>query len=70
MTAQGGVELAVEGSSKNEKGLMDMHNRVVIVGDGGIRKINGSGKIQSINKMGLLKKSTGLLELSWSSNFQ
>ena len=33
----------MEGLSKNEKGLMDMDNSVVIAG-GGIRGLNGNGK--------------------------
>ena len=35
----------MEGLSKKEKGLMDVDNRVVIEG-GGIRGLNGNGKIQ------------------------
>ena len=36
----------MEGLSKKEKGLMDMDSRVVIVGGGGIKGINGNGKMQ------------------------
>ena len=34
MTAKGGGGKGVEGLSKKEKGLMDMDNSVVIVGEG------------------------------------
>ena len=43
--------MGLEGSSKNEKGLMEMDNRVVIAGgrgwievEEGIREVNGNGK--------------------------
>ena len=39
-----GEWLGVEGSSKKEKGLMDMDNSVEIAGGGGERWINGNGK--------------------------
>ena len=34
----------MEGLSKKEKGLMDMDNRVVIAGGGGVRGLNSNGK--------------------------
>ena len=37
----------MEGLNKKEKGLMDMDNSVVTAGgQGGIRGLNGNGKIQ------------------------
>ena len=35
----------VDGLSKKEKGLMDIDSSVVIMGEGGIRALNGNGKI-------------------------
>ena len=35
----------MDGLSKKEKGLRDMDNRVVILGRGGIRGLNGDEKI-------------------------
>ena len=36
--------LGMEGSSKKEKGLMDMDKSVVISGGRGLRGLNGNGK--------------------------
>ena len=53
LTALGGGHEGLEGSSRLEKGAMDMHNSVVIMGGGGrgwveveegIREINGNWK--------------------------
>ena len=62
MTAsrEGGEE--VEGLSKQEKGLMDMDNSVVIAGEGSIRGLNGNRKTTIKTKLGSRKMETTVLE--------